>query len=212
MAADPVLIDVPAPEPTQVRDGGRTRDFWADLSLVSLPELERELNLSPLQRERIQRWLVQQKEALEADIDQFGIIGQATHDAIRAELDYFQAQEFDRAWNARGYDVGIDLINRPSVTVWTVIYEEVEAIGYVTRESARLETYNLRAQTFHTLLRMDPMIRVGIDPMSDKLFKPSETGFDYRPAVEAMDQLETDLLDCSPFTGKQQFALKRSTK
>jgi len=203
VAADPVLIDEPAPEPTQVRDGGRTRDSWADLSLETLPELERELKLSPLQRERIERWLAWQKESQEAEFDEYGIIGQAIHDAVRAELDYFQAQEFDRGWNARGYDIGIDLINRPPEVSWAVTDQEVGNPVYVTREGARLEVYDLKAQTFHTFMRMDPITRAGLDPISAQII---------RPAVEAMDLLEADLLDCLPFKGQQVFRMTQSKK
>ncbi len=42
--------------------------------------------------------------------------------------------------------------------------------GFTTNESARLESFDLRAQTFHTLQKSDPLAGEGIDPMSNRLY------------------------------------------
>jgi tetratricopeptide (TPR) repeat protein len=94
-------------------------------------------------------------------------------------------------------DLNVDIINRPPVggydiggVGFTDIDERADSApgapgsevgpGFVTRESARLETYDLRAQTFHTLLRFDPLTRTGIDPMSNKLFNQGGLGLQYQ--------------------------------
>ena len=41
--------------------------------------------------------------------------------------------------------------------------------GFVTNNSARLETYDIRAQTFHSLLKFDPLTGIGLDPISGRL-------------------------------------------
>ncbi len=94
-------------------------------------------------------------------------------------------------------DVGFDIINRPPVggydiggVGFTDIDEHADSPagppgsevgpGFVTRESARLETYDLRAQTFHTLLRFDPLTRTGIDPMSNRQINQGGLGLQYQ--------------------------------
>ena len=94
-------------------------------------------------------------------------------------------------------DLGVDIINRPPVggydiggVGFTDIDERADSApgapgsevgpGFVTRESARLETYDLRAQTFHTLMRFDPQSRTGIDPLSNKLFNQGGLGLQYQ--------------------------------
>ncbi|HEY3227479.1 MAG TPA: tetratricopeptide repeat protein [Planctomycetota bacterium] len=94
-------------------------------------------------------------------------------------------------------DLGVDIINRPPVggyditgVGFTDIDERADSApgapgsevgpGFVTRESARLETYDLRAQTFHTLLRFDPLTRAALDPMSNKLFNQGGLGLQYQ--------------------------------
>src|SRR5688572_5978130 len=103
-------------------------------------------------------------------------------------------------------DVGVDIINRPPVggydiggVGFTDIDERADAApgapgsevgpGFVTRESARLETYDLRAQTFHTLMRFDPQGRTGIDPLSNKLFNQGGLGLQYQWLGEQALQL-----------------------
>jgi hypothetical protein len=66
-----------------------------------LAQLERDLNLSSMQRERIERWLAWKKEALAAlgetkHPTRVREIEESTAEAVRAELDFFQAQEFDQ--------------------------------------------------------------------------------------------------------------------
>lgn len=94
-------------------------------------------------------------------------------------------------------DVGVDIINRPPAGGYDItgvgfsdIDEHADAPagppgsevgpGFVTRENARLETYDLRAQTFHTLLRFDPLTRTGIDPMSNRLINQGGLGLQYQ--------------------------------
>ena len=94
-------------------------------------------------------------------------------------------------------DLGVDIINRPPVggyditgVGFTDIDERADSApgapgsevgpGFVTRESARLETYDLRAQTFHTLLRFDPQSRAAIDPMSNRMFNQGGLGLQYQ--------------------------------
>ncbi|MHC4605686.1 MAG: hypothetical protein ACYTAF_01965 [Planctomycetota bacterium] len=98
-------------------------------------------------------------------------------------------------------DVGSDIINRPPVgTGWTwptdldlpatrpsrdvmiTIDEPTGEIGagFSTQESARLEEYDLRAQTFHTLLKIDPFGGVAFDPMSGRLVNQGGLGMQYQ--------------------------------
>ena len=46
--------------------------------------------------------------------------------------------------------------------------------GFSTQESARLESYDLRAQPFHTFLKSDPLTGVGVDPMGNRLLPQGE--------------------------------------
>lgn len=52
--------------------------------------------------------------------------------------------------------------------------------GLVTNESARLEAYDLRAQTFHSLLQVDPLTGIGIDPLSNRLVNQGGLGLQYQ--------------------------------
>jgi hypothetical protein len=103
-------------------------------------------------------------------------------------------------------DFNAEIINRPPVggydiggVGFTDIDERADAApgapgsevgpGFVTRESARLETYDLRAQTFHTLLQFDPYSRTAIDPMSNKLYNQGGLGLQYQWLGEQALQL-----------------------
>jgi type II secretory pathway component GspD/PulD (secretin) len=94
-------------------------------------------------------------------------------------------------------DVGVDIINRANAALpgndWTgigglaapntpSINEPTNQIGpgFTTNESARLESYDLRAQTFHTLQKSDPLTGIGIDPMSNRLFNQGGLGLQYQ--------------------------------
>ena len=96
-------------------------------------------------------------------------------------------------------DVGVDIINRPVTPAgsWdapgvglTDIDESADfpiglpgsevGPGFITNESARLEAYDLRAQTFHTLLRFDPLTGIGIDPLQGRLFNQGGLGLQYQ--------------------------------
>ena len=86
-------------------------------------------------------------------------------------------------------DVGVDIINRPPAagfdvpgTGLTDIDEPTGELGpgFVTNESARLESYDLRAQTFHTLMKFDPLTGIGIDPLSNRLFNQGGLGMQYQ--------------------------------
>ncbi len=94
-------------------------------------------------------------------------------------------------------DVGVDIINRPPVGGYDIpgvgltdVDEFADSPpgvpgseigpGFVTNESARLESYDLRAQTFHTLLRFDPLTQTGIDPLSNRLINQGGIGIQYQ--------------------------------
>jgi len=74
----------------------------SDLSLENLPKMTKDLALSDLQRERIERWLTWKKESLEALGEQSSAqavrgIEDATAEAVKAELDFFQGELFDKS-------------------------------------------------------------------------------------------------------------------
>ncbi len=93
-------------------------------------------------------------------------------------------------------DVGVDIINRANSLLLgndypgaggiapgtTSIDEPTGEIGpgFTTFESARLETYDLRAQTFHTLQKFDPLTGIGVDPFQNRLFNQGGLGLQYQ--------------------------------
>lgn len=94
-------------------------------------------------------------------------------------------------------DVGVDIINRANQTLPGIDYTGVGGLsqpntpsineptaqigpGFSTQESARLESYDLRAQTFHTLLRFDPLTGIGIDPLQNRLVSQGGLGLQYQ--------------------------------
>lgn len=100
-------------------------------------------------------------------------------------------------------DVGVDIINRANailagtdyrVTDYRLVGESSGTIaqpdigpGFLTQESARLEAYDLRAQTFHTLLKYDPLAAAtgvgttaGSDPLSNRLTSQGGLGLQYQ--------------------------------
>jgi hypothetical protein len=89
-------------------------------------------------------------------------------------------------------DVGTDIINRanglglvgndaPSQGI-TTIDDQTGQVGpgFTTNESARLESYDLRGTTFHTLLRIDPLSGQGIDPFQNRLTSQGGLGLQYQ--------------------------------
>ena len=100
-------------------------------------------------------------------------------------------------------DFGIDIINRPAAAgfdvpgtggfggVGTTIDDAAGEIGpgFVSNESARLESWDLRAQTFHSLLRQDPLTKIGIDPSSGRLVNEGGLGLQYQWLGEQALQL-----------------------
>jgi type II secretory pathway component GspD/PulD (secretin) len=94
-------------------------------------------------------------------------------------------------------DVGVDIINRANQALPGLDYTGVGGLGapntpsineptnqigpgFTTNESARLEAYDLRAQTFHTYAKSDPLTGIGIDPMSNRLFNQGGLGLQYQ--------------------------------
>jgi type II secretory pathway component GspD/PulD (secretin) len=93
-------------------------------------------------------------------------------------------------------DVGVDIMNRANTLLVGNDYPGVGGIapgttsideptgeigpGFTTNESARLETYDLRAQTFHTLQKFDPLTGIGVDPFQNRLFNQGGLGLQYQ--------------------------------
>ncbi len=89
-------------------------------------------------------------------------------------------------------DVGVDIINRanglgiigndnPSLGA-TTIDDQANQVGpgFTTNESARLESYDLRGQTFHTLLKVDALTQQGVDPFRNRLVSQGGLGMQYQ--------------------------------
>ena len=88
-------------------------------------------------------------------------------------------------------DVGVDIINRANATLPgtdtpgltnTSIDEPTGQIGagFSSQEVARLEVWDIRAQTFHTFSKLDPLTQIGIDPFSNRLFNQGGLGLQYQ--------------------------------
>ncbi len=93
-------------------------------------------------------------------------------------------------------DVGVDIINRANQVLagqdipgiggmapgTTSIDEPTGEIGpgFATNESARLESYDLRAQTYHSFQKFDPLLGQGIDPLQNRLFNQGGLGLQYQ--------------------------------
>lgn len=87
-------------------------------------------------------------------------------------------------------DVGVDIINRANVglpgtdtpgTGLTSVDDATGAVGagFSSQETARMESWDVRAQTFHTLLRFDPFSGQGIDPTANRLYSQGGIGLQY---------------------------------
>lgn len=52
--------------------------------------------------------------------------------------------------------------------------------GFIANRHHQLEAYDLRAQTFHTLLKFDPLTGVGLDPLQNRLVNQGGLGLQYQ--------------------------------
>jgi type II secretory pathway component GspD/PulD (secretin) len=90
-------------------------------------------------------------------------------------------------------NVGVDIINRANQTPGGaemnlsggapgLINEPSNQIGagYSSQEFARAESWDVRAQTFNTFSKVDPLTGQGIDPMSNRLFNQGGLGLQYQ--------------------------------
>jgi type II secretory pathway component GspD/PulD (secretin) len=89
-------------------------------------------------------------------------------------------------------DVGVDIINRANglgllgndapALGNTTIDDQTGQVGpgFTTNESARLESYDLRGTTFHTLLKVDALTQQGVDPFRNRLVSQGGLGMQYQ--------------------------------
>jgi hypothetical protein len=88
-------------------------------------------------------------------------------------------------------DVGVDIMNRANTALpgndfgappGSSLVDPTGEIGpgFLTNEAARLESYELRAQAFHTLLKFDPATGAGIDPFNNRLVSQGGLGLQYQ--------------------------------
>jgi type II secretory pathway component GspD/PulD (secretin) len=90
-------------------------------------------------------------------------------------------------------DVGVDIINRANQAAGgatldvpglanTSIDEPTGQVGagFSSQETARLESWDIRAQTFHTFSKLDPLTQIGIDPLSNRLTNQGGLGMQYQ--------------------------------
>jgi tetratricopeptide (TPR) repeat protein len=87
-------------------------------------------------------------------------------------------------------DVGVDIINRANSTLpgtdtpaggLTSVDDPTGQIGagFSSQETARLESWDVRAQTFHTMIKYDPLTQIGIDPLQNRLVSQGGLGLQY---------------------------------
>jgi tetratricopeptide (TPR) repeat protein len=87
-------------------------------------------------------------------------------------------------------DIGVDIINRANAALpgtdtpmvgFTSVDDNTGQVGpgFSSQETARLESWDVRAQTFHTLLRFDPLLGIGIDPVANRLRSQGGLGLQY---------------------------------
>jgi hypothetical protein len=144
-----------------------------------------EKDLTDAQWSLLRTWMAWRRDSIDAlpkdlqgDSDHRRAIDEQFRVAIRGFLSEELAVSLDPG------ELVIDNINRPPVGghLGGVGFTDIDELeedfsdteagsGFVTRQSARLETHNLREETFHTLMRMDPLTRSGIDPLSNPLLK-----------------------------------------
>jgi type II secretory pathway component GspD/PulD (secretin) len=87
-------------------------------------------------------------------------------------------------------DVGVDIINRANSTLpgtdvpaggTTSVDDPTGQVGagFSSQETARLESWDVRAQTFHTFIKYDPLTQIGIDPLQNRLISQGGLGLQY---------------------------------
>jgi type II secretory pathway component GspD/PulD (secretin) len=87
-------------------------------------------------------------------------------------------------------DVGVDIINRANAALpgtdtpalgFTSVDDATGQVGagFSSQETARLTTWDVRAQTFNTLLKFDPLLGIGIDPTANRLRSQGGLGLQY---------------------------------
>jgi hypothetical protein len=143
-------------------------------------------DLAEAQRSLLKTWIAWRRSSIDAlpkDLQEESDHRRAIDEQFRVAIRGFLSEEL--AVSLDPGELDIDIINRPPVGGYDISgvgftdideleedFSDTEAgSSFVTRESARLETYNLREETFHTLIRMDPLTRSGIDPLSNTLLK-----------------------------------------
>jgi len=105
-------------------------------------------------------------------------------------------------------DVGVDIINRANSTGVIGATNDFTGLGqtsvddatltvgpgFSSQETARLESWDIRAQTFHTLLRFDPLTGQGIDPTANRLWSQGGLGLQYEWLGEQALQMALHML------------------
>ncbi len=97
-------------------------------------------------------------------------------------------------------DVGVDIINRANSTLpgtdapaggTTSVDDSTGQIGagFSSQETARLESWDVRAQTFHTLIKYDPLTQIGVDPLQNRLISQGGLGLQYEWLSESALQI-----------------------
>lgn len=87
-------------------------------------------------------------------------------------------------------DVGVDIINRANSTLPgtdtpalgnTSVDDATGQVGpgFSSQQTARLESWDIRAQTFNTLLQFDPLLGIGVDPTANRLVDQGGLGLQY---------------------------------
>jgi len=97
-------------------------------------------------------------------------------------------------------DVGVDVINRANAGLagtdipaggTTSVDDPTGQVGagFSSQETARLESWDVRAQTFHTLIKYDPLTQIGIDPLQNRLISQGGLGLQYEWLGESALQI-----------------------
>ncbi|HZE97993.1 MAG TPA: hypothetical protein VE981_13270 [Planctomycetota bacterium] len=97
-------------------------------------------------------------------------------------------------------DVGVDIINRANSTLpgtdipagGTTSVDDPTAqtgAGFSSQETARLESWDVRAQTFHTMIKYDPLTQIGVDPLQNRLISQGGLGLQYEWLGESALQM-----------------------
>lgn len=87
-------------------------------------------------------------------------------------------------------DVGVDVINRANANLQnndialggnTSVDDATaqQGPGFSSQETARMESWDVRAQTFHTLIKYDPLTQIGVDPLQNRLISQGGLGLQY---------------------------------